>query len=181
MAFFDEVSGRGLELIAVPLGHGGIKHRVAEQNGRAKGLRVVYRRRLNHFLEGTFGYAIAGGEYWVGPARLFLGGVLQVASAKIDAYFISTGTKISTVVRVAPERAYLAIDPFRGRIGSYNPNMSLLLVQELPEVSFLPWHLAAVLDVRNLFDQVASISDEQQELVASRFRRQVRVGLALRF
>jgi hypothetical protein len=35
--------------------------------------------------------------------------------------------------------------------------------------------------VRNLFDQVASISDEQQELVASRFRRQVRVGLALRF
>lgn len=181
VAFFDEVSGRGLELIAVPLGQGEPRHHVAEQNGRARGLRLVYRRRLNRFLEGTFGYAIASGEYEAGPARPLTGGLLQIASAKIDAYFIRTGTRISTVVRVAPERAYLTIDPFRGRIGSYNPNLSLFLVQELPSVGFLPGQLAAVLDVRNLFDQVASISDEQQELVASRFRRQLRVGLALRF
>jgi hypothetical protein len=181
MAFFDEVSGRGLEFIAVPLGQGEIKRHVAEQKGRAKGLRFVYHRRLNHFLEGTFGYAIADGEYSIGPARFFMGGLLQVASAKIDAYLIRTGTRVSTVVRVAPERAYLTLDPFRGRIGAYNPNLSLLLVQELPSMGFLPGQLAALLDVRNLFDQVASVSDEQQELIAGRFGRQVRVGLALRF
>jgi hypothetical protein len=55
------------------------------------------------------------------------------------------------------------------------------LAQELPSVSFIPGQWEAVVDLRNLLDQQASIADDRQELVASRFHRLVRIGLALRF
>jgi hypothetical protein len=99
----------------------------------------------------------------------------------VDANFVRTGTKISTVLRVAPEQAVFAIDPFQGQISTYDPNISLSFAQDLPNFSFIPGQWQAIVDLRNLLDQQASVSDERQEIVASRFHRLVRVGLSLRF
>jgi len=92
---------------------------------------------------------------------------LHVVSAKLDANFVSTGTRISTELRLSPGQAIFAIDPFQGQLTTYDPNLSLSISQDLPSVSFLPGQWAAVVDLRNLLDQQASIVDDRQELLAA--------------
>jgi hypothetical protein len=187
-AFLDTVSGHGVGLLAVPNDASQAEPvmRTEQQSGRTRGLRVCYHRHVNRFIEGTVGYAFGEGQQLdrrgiTTPAKLFSNAVFHVVSAKVDANFVNTGTKISTVVRISPGGAMFAIDPFQGQISTYDPNISVSLTQELPSVSFIPGQWAAVVDLRNLFDQQTSIADDRQELVASRFHRLVRVGLALRF
>jgi len=149
-------------------------------------VRVVYHRRLNKILDGSIGYSFGQGQRFDSrgisdPASLFTNGLFQMVSAKIDASFASTGTRISTVVRLAPSRAVFAIDPFQGQMTTYDPNISVLITQELPTFGFIPGQWTAIVDLRNLLDQQATISDDRQELIASRFHRLVRVGVSLRF
>jgi hypothetical protein len=188
MAFFDTISGHGVGLLAIPLDGGGSGPvlRGEQQNGSARGMRVVYRRRVNSVIDGAVGYAFGQGQRLdergiTEPAQLFSNELFHVFSAQVAANFVSTGTKVSTVLRLAPEQAVFAIDPFQGQIATYDPNLSLSLSQEIPDFGFLPGQWEAMVDLRNLLDQQASISDERSELVASRFRRLVRVGLSLRF
>jgi hypothetical protein len=188
MAFFDTVSGHGVGLLAIPLERSGSEPvlRNEEQKGRSRGVRVVYHRRMNSVLEGAVGYAFGEGQRldsrgFSEPAALFGKGLFHVFSAKIDANFVNTGTRVSTVLRFAPEQAVFAIDPFQGQISTYDPNISVSFAQVLPTSGLVPGHWEAVIDLRNLLDQQASVSDERQELIASRFHRLVRVGFSLRF
>jgi hypothetical protein len=188
MAFLDTVSGHGVGLLAIPNENEQADPvlRTAEQSGRSRGIRIVYHHRLNKVIDGSVGYAFGEGQRLdprgiTEPANLFSNGLFHVFSARINANFVATGTKISTVLRLAPEQAVFAIDPFQGQLATYDPNLSLSLAQELPSVSFIPGQWEAVVDLRNLLDQQASIADDRQELVASRFHRLVRIGLALRF
>ncbi|MCI0485137.1 MAG: carboxypeptidase-like regulatory domain-containing protein [Blastocatellia bacterium] len=188
MAFFDTVSGHGVGLLAVPVEHDGSRPllRNEELSGRSRGVRVVYHRRVNHVIDGSVGYAFGEGQRMEArgitePGNMFDNSAFHVFSAKIDANFIRTGTRVSTVLRIAPERAVFAIDPFEGQIATYDPNISISLIQELPKIGFVPGQWQAIVDLRNLLDQQASIADERQELVASRFYRLVRIGVSLRF
>jgi hypothetical protein len=188
MAFFDTVSGHGVGLLAFPVERvdNDPAFSTAQQKGRARGLRVVYNRRLNSVLDSSIGYAYGEGQELdprgiTDPAHLFTNGTFQIFSAKINANFISTGTRLSTVLRIAPVRAVFAIDPFEGQIATYDPNLSISLNQTLPTFGFIPGQLEAVVDVRNLLDQQAMVADERQQLVNSRFNRLVRVGLSMRF
>ncbi|HXF39519.1 MAG TPA: carboxypeptidase-like regulatory domain-containing protein [Blastocatellia bacterium] len=185
MAFFDSVSGHGVGLLAMPDSTTPVL-RTEQQSGRTRGLRVVYHRHLNKIIDGSVGYAFGEGQQFdrrgiTTPANLFSNGLFHVVSAKLDANFTSTGTKVSTVLRLAPAQAVFAIDPFQGQMSTYDPNVSISLTQELPSISFIPGQWAAVVDLRNLFDQQTIIGDERQELVASRFHRLIRVGVSLRF
>ena len=188
MAFFDTVTGHGVGLLAIPNDNVQAQpvFRNVEQQGRARGLRVVYHRHINKVVDSSIGYAFGEGQQLDGrgisePAHLFRNARFQVISAKIDANFVGTGTRISTVLRVAPAQAVFAIDPFQGQVATYDPNISVMLTQDLPSLGFLPGQWQAIVDLRNLFDQQGVVSDERQELVASRFHRLVRVGLSLRF
>jgi carboxypeptidase family protein len=188
MAFFDTVSGHGVGLLAVPneASQGDPVLRAEEQSGRTRGLRVVYHRHISKVIDGSVGYAFGEGQQLdrrgiTTPGNLFSNALFHVVSAKMDANFVTTGTKVSTVLRLSPGQAMFAIDPFQGQISTYDPNLSLSLTQELPSLSFIPGQWAAVVDLRNLLDQQASVTDDRQELVASRFHRLVRIGLALRF
>jgi hypothetical protein len=188
MAFFDTVSGHGVGLLAFPneASQADPVLRAEEQSGRTRGVRVVYHRHLSKVIDGSVGYAFGEGQQLdrrgiTTPGNLFSNALFHVVSAKLDANFVTTGTKVSTVLRLAPGQAMFAIDPFQGQMSTYDPNLSLSLTQELPSLSFIPGQWAAVLDLRNLLDQQASVSDDRQELVASRFHRLVRIGLALRF
>jgi hypothetical protein len=188
MAFFDTVSGHGVGLLAIPV------ERIedepvfqnAQQKGRSRGLRLVYNRRINSTFDTSIGYSFGEGQQLdangiTDPAHLFTNSAFQIVSAKINANFISTGTQISTVLRIAPARAVFAIDPFEGQIATFDPNISISLSQALPNFSFLPGQLEALIDVRNLLDQQSSVADDRQQLVSSRFNRLVRVGVSMRF
>jgi len=188
MAFLDTVSGHGVGLLSIPneATQSDPVFRSEEQSGRTRGLRVVYRRHISKVIDGSVGYAFGKGQQLdqrgiTTPANLFSNGLFHVVSAKVDANFVSTGTKVSTVVRLAPAQAMFAIDPFQGQISTYDPNLSVSLTQELPTFGFIPGQWAAVVDLRNLLDQQTSVADDRQELIASRFHRLIRVGLALRF
>jgi hypothetical protein len=188
MAFFDTVSGYGVGLLAVPVETGSADPliRNAELKGRSRGVRVVYHHRVNSIIEGAIGYSFGEGQSLDGrgitePANLFDNKMFHVFSAKIDANFVQTGTRVSTVLRLAPEQAVFAIDPFQGQIATYDPNLNVSLTQDLPSLGFLPGQWQAVVDLRNLLDQQASVSDERQELIEGRFQRLVRVGVSLRF
>lgn len=187
MAFFDTVSGHAVGLMAIPSdGTEPGTFTAADQSGRTRGMRVVYKRRLNKNFDASVGYSCGQGQFLDAgaistPAHLFSDGFFQIVAAKIDANFVSTGTKISTVMRLSPSRAVFAIDPFQGEISTYDPNLNILVTQDLPGFGFLPGQWTAILDLRNLLDQQASISDEKQELIASRFHRVIRVGVSVRF
>jgi hypothetical protein len=188
MAFLDTVSGHGVGLLAIPNEGSTVDAalRNEEQAGRTRGVRVVYHRRVNKTIEGSVGYAFGEGQQLdhrgiSEPANLFTNALFQVFSAKVDATFAGTGTRVSTVLRLAPGQAVFAIDPFQGQMSTYDPNVSVSLTQDLPSLSFIPGQWAAVIDLRNLLDQQGAVSDDRQELVASRFHRLVRVGVSLRF
>jgi hypothetical protein len=188
MAFLDSVSGHGVGLLAIPneATQATPSIRCEEQSGRTRGVRVVYRRHMSKLIDGSVGYAFGEGQQLdrrgiTTQANLFSNGLFHVVSAKLDANFVSTGTRVSSELRLSPGQAVFAIDPFQGQLTTYDPNLSISVTQDLPTVSFLPGQWAAVIDLRNLLDQQASIVDDRQELVASRFHRLVRIGLALRF
>ena len=186
-AFFDTVSGHGVGLLSVPNdAQVQADYRAIEQSGRQRGMRLVYHHRVNKVVDAAAGYAFGEGQQFDArgisePAHLFRNARFQVFSAKVDANFVNTGTRVSTVLRVAPSQAVFAIDPFQGQVATYDPNLSVMMTQELPSLGFLPGQWQAIIDLRNLFDQQGVIGDERQELVASRFHRLVRVGLSLRF
>jgi hypothetical protein len=187
MGFLDTVSGHAVGLMATPIEGGEQAEFLGrEQAGHSRGMRVVYRHHLSRALDASVGYACGQGQFLdpagiSNPANLFRDGFFQVVSAKLDANLLRTGTKISTVYRLAPSRAIFAIDPFQGQLTNYDPNLNILITQELPMLGFLPGQWAAIIDLRNLLDQQTSISDDRQELIASRFHRLVRVGVSLRF
>jgi len=185
--FLDTISGHAVGLMATPLEGGDpAEFQGREQAGRSRGVRVVYRHHLGSVLDASVGYAFGQGQFLdpkgiSSPASLFRDGFFQVVTAKLDANLVNTGTKISTVMRVAPSRAIFAIDPFQGQLTNYDPNLNVLITQDLPMLGFLPGQWAAIIDLRNLLDQQTSVADDRQELIASRFHRLIRVGVSLRF
>jgi hypothetical protein len=188
MAFFDTVSGHGVGLLAIPSDRpiDEAVLRSQAQSGRARGVRMVYHRRVNDVIEGSVGYSFGEGQALdprgiTEPAKLFRNRGFHVVSAKIDANFIGSGTRVSTVLRIAPEEAVFAIDPFQGQIATYDPNVNVSLTQDLPSFGFLPGQWQALVDLRNLLDQQSSVADERSELIAGRYHRLVRIGLSLRF
>jgi hypothetical protein len=192
-AFYDIVAGHGVGVLALPLEASAetqsaleqVAGRVAAMNGASRGVRVMYARRLNEYVMASVGYSAGRGQRFgeaaldgVAPARLFTGGNFQVASAKVDLDFRQrTGTRVSTVVRLSPSAVVFAIDPFAGRLSVYDPNISIYVTQELPNFG-LPVRWQALVDIRNLLNQLNGVEDARAQLVAARSQRTVRGGIA---
>jgi hypothetical protein len=188
-AFLDTTTGRGVGLMSMPStafsGHAGEAFmNVANQQGSSRGIRVVYTRRLNRVWSASAGYAFGRGQQLSGaafdnPADLFENSLFQTAALQLAAGFRS-GTQVRTVFRFSPEATVFAIDPFAGRLGVYDPSLSIQVTQDLPSFG-LPVQAEAVLDARNLLDaQTATDNGEFMTLVGNS-RRSVRGGISVRF
>jgi hypothetical protein len=189
-AFFDTTDGRGVGLMNLPLSgfadaNGAELLQVANQQGAARGLRVVYTRRVSHSLKTSAGYAFGRGQslapltFSSKPADVFRGGFFQTAAAQVETYF-NTGTRVRTILRFSPRAAVFAIDPFAGRLAVFDPSLSILVTQDLPTFG-LPLHAEALLDARNLFDALTSADDGDTLTFVSGNRRSVRGGISVRF
>ncbi|HEV2862083.1 MAG TPA: carboxypeptidase-like regulatory domain-containing protein [Pyrinomonadaceae bacterium] len=189
-AFFDTVSGRGVGLLSTPLegfaAEGGAALLdIANQQGGARGLRVVYTRRVSQHLRASAGYAFGRGQRLspdalaAGPDRLFENAFFQTAAAQLDASFLE-GTNVRTVLRFSPGAAVFAIDPFAGRLAVYDPSLSILVTQDLPSFG-LPVRAQATVDARNLLDTLTGVEGDDGSVSLGTLRRTLRGGISVRF
>lgn len=187
-AFFDTTSGRGIGLLRTPIsGFSGTTGdsliNVANQQGAARGMRVVYTRRLGGQWTASAGYSFGEGQRlastFSAPDQMFADSFFQTAALQLSAGF-STGTHVRTVLRFSPNATVFAIDPFAGRLGVYDPSLSIQVTQDLPSFG-LPVRAEAVLDARNILDAQASTDNGEILTQITTNRRSVRGGISLRF
>jgi hypothetical protein len=188
-AFFDTTSGRGVGLLNTPMtafsgttGEAFIN--VANQQGAARGMRLVYTRRLSRMWTASGGYSFGRGQRLASgdisqPTEVFESGFFQTAAFQLDAD-LGSGTNIRTVLRFSPNATVFAIDPFAGRLAVYDPSLSIQVTQELPRFG-LPVRAEAVLDARNLLDVQPATENGELLTRLSTGRRSVRGGISLRF
>jgi hypothetical protein len=188
-AFFDMTSGRGVGLLSAPLsslnGEGGeALMNVANQQGTARGVRIVYSRRISRVLSASAGYSFGRGqslsdEGLTNPAELFESSFFQTFAAQVNAD-MGHGTRIRTVFRFSPRATIFAIDPFAGRLAVFDPSLSILVTQELPNFG-LPVRAEAVIDARNLLDTQVGMDDGEMQMLVNAMRRSLRGGISVRF
>lgn len=188
-AFVDMTSGRGVGLLAMPASafsgdNAAAMIRVANQEGSARGVRVVYSNRLNHVWNASAGYSFGRGQRLSSagirnPAQLFEGAFFNTVALQIAGDW-STGTHVQTVFRFSPEATVFAIDPFAGQLAVYDPSLSIQVTQDLPTFG-LPLRAQAILDARNLFDVQTTTSNGETLLLVAPNGRSVRGGISLRF
>lgn len=188
-AFFDTTEGRGVGLLSVPLdafsnSNGAALLDVANQQGAARGMRVVYTRRISQHLLASAGYAFGRGQQLspegiTNPEELFQSGFFQTAAAQVDANLFE-GTRVRTMLRFSPRASVFAIDPFAGRLAVYDPSLSILVTQELPTFG-LPVRAQAMLDARNVLDVTTGVEDGDTVLSPGAARRVLRGGISVRF
>ena len=146
-------------------------------------MRVVYTRRLGGQCSASAGYSVGEGQRlaptFTAPDEMFANAFFQTAALQLSGGF-SSGTHVRTVLRFSPNATVFAIDPFAGRLGVYDPSLSIQVTQDLPSFG-LPVRAEAILDARNLLDaQAAGENGEILTQITSN-RRSVRGGISLRF
>ncbi len=187
-AFFDTTTSRGVGLLSTPItafsgATGEAFLNVANQQGAARGMRLVYTKRLSHVWTASAGYSFGRGQRLAHdvshPGDMFQSGFFQTGALQLGAGFAS-GTNIRTVFRFSPNATVFAIDPFAGRLAVYDPSLSIQVTQELPSFG-LPLRAEAVLDARNLLDLQSSSDNGELFTQLSTGRRSVRGGISVRF
>ena len=188
-AFLDMTSGRGVGLMATSLSafsgeNAAAMLSVANQEGSARGLRMVYSRRLNRVWSASAGYSFGRGQKLspdgiTNPAELFNSSYFQSGALQVAGDW-STGTHVQTVFRFSPQATVFAIDPFAGRLAVYDPSLSIQVTQDLPTFG-LPVRAQAVIDARNLLDFQSRTANAETVLEACPVGRSVRGGISVRF
>jgi hypothetical protein len=113
------------------------------------------------------------------PAEMFESGTFQTAAFQLAAGF-------EPVRRCAPccgsrlKRPCLRSIRFAGRLGVYDPSLSIQVMQELPSFG-LPVRAEAILDARNLLDVQTSSDNGEILTFIGNNRRSVRGGISVRF
>jgi hypothetical protein len=186
-AFFDTTLGRGVGLMSMPFNSPAgqeFTEFVGNQQGGARGFRIVYSRRLNGRFSTAAGYSFGNGQKLSddapsNPAELFQNDIFQTFFGQFEAD-LKTGTNVKTVFRLSPEATVFAIDPFLGRLAIYDPSLSVLVTQTLPNLG-LPFHAEAVVDARNLFDFQTGVGGDEGGLRLNSHRRALRGSILVRF
>lgn len=184
--FADATVNRGVGLANMPVDFLGEDddHFLADQQGKAVGVRVVYSRRLDGRFSTSAGYAIGNGqrisaEPPAGPSDLFENDVFQTFFGQFGAD-LRSGTNVRTVFRLSSRAAVFAIDPFRGRLMVFDPGVSVTVTQSLPNMG-LPIRAEATLDARNLLDHEAGAKGDESGVALASQRRTLRGGIKVRF
>lgn len=186
-AFFDTSIGRGVGITGLPfdvLGGDEFSDLVAEQNGKARGVRVVYNRKISSVFSAAAGYSFGAGQRLsanglTDPADLFDESIFQSFFGQVNAD-LRTGTNVQTIFRLSPNATVFAIDPFKGRLAIYDPGLSVLVTQRLPRLG-LPFRAQAMVDARNLFDFQTGLTGEDGSIRLSGQGRTLRGGILVRF
>ena len=184
--FVDSVFGRGVSFALAPFdsAEGDFAEFTGRQDGAAKGMRVVYARRIKGKLSASAGYSFGEGQRISHnaisrPDELFEKDFFQTFFGQVEADF-KTGTNIKTVFRLSPQATVFAIDPFQGRLAIYDPGLSVFITQTIPTFG-LPFRAQAILDARNVFDLRSGVFGDDGSLTLNSAGSTVRGGILVRF
>src|SRR5258707_13826421 len=105
-----------LHLSALSVTSGAALLPIANQQGAARGMRVLYTRRLSSVWTASAGYSFGRGQRLSAaglssPAELFANGLFQTAAVQLETG-LGRGTHVRTVFRFSREATVFAIDPF---------------------------------------------------------------------
>jgi hypothetical protein len=157
---------------------------------RSEGLRVVLERKLRSDLTATLDYAcgnvldlttpgigIQDAEQAIATVRR------QAVSAKLGGKLNRTHTRWIASYRWVSGPALTPVDMFNASPGQSDPYLNLFIRQPIPTLGFLPAHMEALLDVRNLLAQgyVPVIGQDGQTVYFVQSARSVRGGVTISF
>jgi hypothetical protein len=161
----------------------------------AKGMRVVLQRQLASDLTATLDYGYGGvldlsrsdqnqAETALQDARRdSLVRNRHTAAAKFSGKLPGTRTQFITSYRWISGEALTPVDMFNDSAGQSDPYLNIYLRQPIPGTGFLPGHMDAVIDVRNLLAQgyVPLLGQDGHTVYLVQSARSIRGGVAFSF
>jgi hypothetical protein len=156
----------------------------------AHGLRVVLSRKFCSDLTGTLDYAygdvldltkpdvaIQDAAQWIATERR------HALAAKLSGTVPHTHTRWIASYRMVNGPALTPVDMFNASPGQSDPYLNLFIHQPIPTLGFLPAHMEAVIDVRNLLAQgyVPVLAQDGQTVYLVQSARSVRGGVTITF
>ena len=154
------------------------------------GLRVVLERKFCSDLTATLDYAYGGAldltkpDVEIGDARQWISTERRHAvAAKFSGTVPHTHTRWIASYRWVNGPALTPVDMFNSSPGQSDPFFNLFVRQPIPTLGFLPAHMEALLDLRNLLAQgyVPVMGQDGQTVYLVQAARSVRGGLAITF
>lgn len=156
----------------------------------APGARVVLERKLASDLTATLDYAYGGvlnlskpdvelqqAQQWITTQHR------HALAAKLSGTVPGCHTRWIASYRWVNGSALTPVDMFNASPGQSDPFLSLFLRQPLPTLGFLPTHMEALVDVRNLLAQgyVPVMGQDGQTVYLVQAARSVRGGVTITF
>ncbi len=156
----------------------------------SRGLRVVLQRKLSSDLTATLDCAYGGvldlakpdveiqnAQQWISTQRR------QALAAKLSGTVRRTHTQWIASYRWVSGSALTPVDMFNASPGQSDPFLNLFLRQHIPTLGFLPAHMEAMIDVRNLLAQgyVPVMGTDGQTVYLVQSARAIRGGVAITF
>jgi Carboxypeptidase regulatory-like domain len=154
------------------------------------GARVVLQRKFSSDLTATVDYAYGGAQDLSRPgvslqqAQQWISSVRrQAVAAKFSGTVPRTHTRWIASYRWVNGRALTPVDMFNASPGQTDPFLNLFVRQPIPTLGFLPSHMEAIIDVRNLLAQgyVPVMGQDGQTVYLVQAARSVRGGVAFTF
>ncbi len=154
------------------------------------GLRVVLQRKFSSDLTATLDYAFGGvlslsqPDVQLQNAQQFVSTTRRHAlAAKLSGTLPHTHTRWITSYRWVSGQAITPVDMFNSSPGQSDPYLNLFIRQPIPSLGFLPGHMEAIIDVRNLLAQgyVPVLGQDGQTVYLVQAARSVRGGVAFTF
>jgi len=156
----------------------------------ALGLRLVLERKLSSDLTATLDFAYGGAldlakpdveiqdaGQWITTQRR------EAVAAKLSGTVNRTHTRWIASYRWISGPALTPVDMFNASPGQTDPFLNLFIRQPIPTLGFLPAHMDAVIDLRNLLAQgyVPVIGQDGQTVYFVQSARSVRGGVTINF
>jgi hypothetical protein len=155
-----------------------------------QGLRVVLARKFSSDLAATLDYAYGGvldltrpdvelqnAQQWIATARR------HALAAKLKGTLPRTHTGWIASYRWVNGPALTPVDMFNASPGQSDPFLNLFIRQPVPTLGFLPAHMEALVDLRNLLAQgyVPVMGQDGQTVYLVQAARSVRAGVTINF
>jgi hypothetical protein len=157
---------------------------------KAEGMRLVLERKLTSDLTATLDFSYGGVLDLAKPdagmqeARQWIGTQRRAAlAAKFSGTIARSHTDWTASYRWVNGQALTPVDMFNASPGQADPFLNLFIRQPIPTLGFLPAHMDAMIDVRNLLAQgyVPVMGQDGQTVYLVQSARSVRGGVSISF
>jgi len=160
------------------------------QNLNTQGARVLLEHKFAGDLTATLDYAyggvldLAGSDIQLGSGPLpIVEQRRQAVAAKFSGTLPRSKTRWIASYRWVNGTALTPVDMFNATPGQSDPFLNIFIRQPLPSMGFLPGHVEAVIDLRNLLAQgyVPVVGQDGQTVYLVQAARSIRGGVAFTF